>query len=119
MQENIFSGVFKNKTILVTGHTGFMGSWLSLWLKYLGANVIALSLEPPTKPSFFEILELKNKIASNIGDIRDKEKTCKVFEKYKPEIVFHLAAQSLVRISYDKPVETLEQYVKIWLEENK
>ena len=108
MQENIFSGIFRNKSVLVTGHTGFMGSWLSLWLNYLGANVVGLSLEPPTKPSFFEILELKNKIVSNIGDIRDKEKTCKVFEKYKPEIVFHLAAQSLVRISYDDPVETLE-----------
>tara|TARA_B110000014_G_scaffold259130_1_gene246384 strand:- start:765 stop:1889 length:1125 start_codon:yes stop_codon:yes gene_type:complete len=108
MSEKIFSGVFRDKSVLVTGHTGFMGSWLSLWLKYLGANVIGLSLEPPTRPSFFEILELRSKIESIIGDIRDKKITTEVFEKYKPEFVFHLAAQSLVRISYNNPVETLE-----------
>ncbi len=108
MTEKIFCGVFRNKTVLITGHTGFMGSWLSLWLKYLGANVIGLSLEPPTKPSFFEILKLESNITSITGDIRNKDIVSEVFEKYKPEIVFHLAAQSLVRISYKNPVETLE-----------
>ena len=102
---------FKGKKILITGHTGFKGSWLTLWLIKLGAKVIGYSLEPPTKPSLFEILNLKEKIIHIIGDIRDEEKLKNIFKKYKPEIVFHLAAQSLVRFSYKEPKLTYETNV--------
>ena len=102
---------FKGKKILITGHTGFKGSWLTLWLIKLGAKVIGYSLEPPTKPSSFEILNLKEKIVHIIGDIRDEEKLKNIFKKYKPEIVFHLAAQSLVRFSYKEPKLTYETNV--------
>ena len=102
---------FKGKKILITGHTGFKGSWLTLWLIKLGAKVIGYSLEPPTKPSLFEILNLKEKIVHIIGDIRDEEKLKNIFKKYKPEIVFHLAAQSLVRFSYKEPKLTYETNV--------
>ena len=102
---------FTGKRILVTGHTGFKGSWLTLWLIKLGAEVIGYSLEPPTKPSLFEILNLEEKIIHIIGDIRDEEKLKKVLKKYKPEIIFHLAAQPLVRVSYKEPKLTYETNV--------
>jgi len=102
---------FAEKKILVTGHTGFKGSWLTLWLTKLGAKVVGYSLEPPTKPSLFEILNLKEKIIHIIGDIRDEEKLKNIFKKYKPEIVFHLAAQPLVRVSYKEPKLTYETNV--------
>jgi len=102
---------FEGKKILITGHTGFKGSWLTLWLIKLGTKVIGYSLEPPTKPSLFEILNLKEKIVHIIGDIRDEEKLKNIFKKYKPEIVFHLAAQSLVRFSYKEPKLTYETNV--------
>ncbi len=101
-----FDDIYRDKTVLLTGHTGFKGSWLALWLKEMGANVIGYSLEAPTKPNHFELLDLD--IISIIGDIRDKDKLKKVFNKYKPDIVFHLAAQPLVRLSYSDPVETFE-----------
>jgi len=106
-----FQGIFKNKTVFVTGHTGFQGSWLSLWLKLLGANVIGYSLEPPTKPSLFESLDLQNEMTHIIADIRDKKKLSDSLKTHKPDFVFHLAAQSLVRISYEKPLETFETNV--------
>ena len=99
---------FKSKNILITGHTGFKGSWLTLWLTELGANVIGYSLEPPTNPSLFEALNLKERITHIIGDVRDEEKLKKVFKMYKPEFVFHLAAQPLVRYSYITPKYTYE-----------
>jgi len=104
----MFNDFYKGKTVLVTGHTGFKGSWLSYWLNLLGSYVIGYSLEPNTSPSHFEILKLKEKIHSIIGDIRDRDKLIDVFRKHKPEIVFHLAAQPLVRESYLKPYETYE-----------
>ncbi len=104
--QDLFSGIYKDKTVLVTGHTGFKGSWLVLWLKEMGANIIGYSLEPSTKPNHFELLNLD--MVSIIGDIRDKEKVQAVFTKYQPDIVFHLAAQPLVRYSYTNPVETFE-----------
>jgi len=107
--EETFNGVYKNKRVLVTGNTGFKGSWLSLWLIKLGAEVIGYSLEPPTKPSHFELLDLD--MVSIIGDIRDRDKLNTTFKKYKPNIVFHLAAQPLVRYSYINPVETFETNV--------
>lgn len=97
---------WKGKKVLVTGHTGFKGGWLSLWLHKLGAEVIGYALEPPTTPSLFQCINLKDKVTSIYGDILDIENLTKVFETYKPEIVLHLAAQPLVRRSYIEPRET-------------
>jgi CDP-glucose 4,6-dehydratase len=102
------NNVYEGKRVLVTGNTGFKGSWLSLWLNNLGAKVIGYALEPPTVPSLFEICKLDKKLNSIIGDIRDYEALKSIFKKYEPEIVFHMAAQSLVRYSYKNPLETFE-----------
>jgi len=102
----MFENFFKDKKILVTGHTGFQGSWLVLWLKLLGADVIGYSLPPPTKPSLFESLEIKNDITHIIADIRNLDELKKAISSNEPDLIFHLAAQSLVRESYEKPVET-------------
>lgn len=107
--QSLFSGIYKNKTVLVTGHTGFKGSWLVYWLKQMGANVIGYSLEAPTTPNHIGLLNLD--MVSIIGDIRDLDKLNKTFETYKPDIVFHLAAQPLVRLSYENPIETYETNV--------
>lgn len=107
--QNLFSGIYKNKTVLVTGHTGFKGSWLCFWLSQMGAKVIGYSLEAPTNPNHIELLNLD--IISIIGDIRDLDKLNQVFSEYKPDIVFHLAAQPLVRLSYENPIETYETNV--------
>jgi CDP-glucose 4,6-dehydratase len=102
----MFGNFFKDKKILVTGHTGFQGSWLTLWLKLLGARVIGYSLPPPTKPSLFESLELENDITHIIADIRNLDELKRAISSNEPDLIFHLAAQSLVRESYEKPVET-------------
>ncbi|MCE2928619.1 MAG: CDP-glucose 4,6-dehydratase [Candidatus Caenarcaniphilales bacterium] len=99
---------FKNKKILITGHTGFKGSWLALWLQKLGAEVVGYALEPETKPNLFEVLNLETKVTNYFGDIRDFEKLETVIQKEKPEIIFHLAAQALVRESYKNPRKTFE-----------
>ncbi|MDX4026194.1 CDP-glucose 4,6-dehydratase [Aliarcobacter skirrowii] len=106
---SLFSGIYKDKTVLVTGHTGFKGSWLCFWLKQMGAKVVGYSLEAPTNPNHIELLDLD--IISIIGDIRDLDKLNQVFSEYKPDIVFHLAAQPLVRLSYENPIETYETNV--------
>ena len=103
-----FGSIYKNKNILVTGHTGFKGSWLSIWLKELGANVIGYSLDPYTEKDNFVLSGLKDKMVDIRGDIRDSEKLEQLFREYNPEYVFHLAAQPLVRLSYEKPKETYE-----------
>ena len=100
--------MFNNKTVLVTGHTGFKGSWLCIWLKELGANVVGYALEPYTKNDNFVVTDLHNRIAHNIGDVRDISRLSVVFEEFQPEIVFHLAAQPIVRESYTNPKETYE-----------
>ena len=100
--------IYKNKKVLITGHTGFKGSWLSLWLLELGAKVIGYSLEPPTETNLFESINLKNRITHVFGDIRDEDCLLSVFEKHHPEFVFHLAAQSLVKRSYTEPKLTYE-----------
>jgi CDP-glucose 4,6-dehydratase len=94
------------KNVFVTGHTGFKGSWLTLWLHSMGANVIGYGLNPPTVPSLYELCDLGNKISSFTGDIRDSEQLNEAFLRSKPDIVIHMAAQPLVRDSYKNPVET-------------
>jgi CDP-glucose 4,6-dehydratase len=97
---------WKGKQVLVTGHTGFKGSWLALWLQALGAEVIGYSLPPPTQPSLFELAQVASGITSITGDIRDFEFLKKVISERNPEVVIHLAAQSVVRHSYENPLET-------------
>lgn len=108
---NEFSEFYKGKNVLITGHTGFKGSWLSRMLIKAGAVVTGYSLEPPTDPSLFDVTGLSDEMHSVIGDIRDLDHLKKVFEETKPEIVFHLAAQPIVRDSYKEPVYTYETNV--------
>ena len=102
---------YKGKKVLVTGHTGFKGSWICKILVKAGAKVIGYSLSPPTKPNLFEISGIEKEINSIIGDIRDLKKLMDIFNKCKPEIVFHLAAQPIVNDSYKEPVFTYETNV--------
>ncbi|MFT8351066.1 CDP-glucose 4,6-dehydratase [Clostridium saccharoperbutylacetonicum] len=102
---------YKGKKVLVTGHTGFKGSWLCKILVKAGAEVIGYSLIPPTNPNLFQISGIDKEINSVIGDIRDLGKLMDTFNKYKPEIIFHLAAQPIVRDSYKEPVCTYETNV--------
>ena len=104
----MFTDIYNNKTVLITGHTGFKGSWLAIWLKELGADVVGYSLEPPSHPNNFEATRLQEKITHIHGDIRDLDRLIETFKKYQPEFVFHLAAQPLVRLSYEKPKLTLD-----------
>ena len=94
------------KRVLLTGHTGFKGSWMSLWLKAMGAQVVGYALAPPTKPSLFEAANVCRGMTSILGDIRDLAALQAVFAEHRPEIVIHMAAQPLVRYSYQNPVET-------------
>ncbi len=102
---------YKNKRVFVTGHTGFKGSWFCKMLVNLGAEVTGYSLNPPTEPSLFNIANISNDVKSIIGDIRDMDKLQEVFNEAKPEIVFHLAAQPIVRESYKDPRYTYETNV--------
>lgn len=102
---------YKNKKVLVTGHTGFKGTWMCQLLTMVGAEVTGYALEAPTKPSLFDICNMSQKMNSIIGDIRDLDKLKKVFDDVKPEIVIHMAAQPLVRESYKNPVYTYETNV--------
>jgi CDP-glucose 4,6-dehydratase len=106
-----FGGFYKGKTVLVTGDSGFKGSWLAIWLAHLGAKVVGYSIEPPTEPSNFKVCGLNDKITHVHGDIRDYDRLHSVFQDYRPEIVFHLAAQPLVRLSFDKTRYTFDTNV--------
>jgi CDP-glucose 4,6-dehydratase len=101
-----FENIYKNRRVLVTGHTGFKGAWLCEWLLSFGAKVSGFSLEPPTSPALFEQLGLKTRLFDMRGDVRDAGSVEAVVSSEAPEIVFHLAAQPLVRLSYSNPVET-------------
>lgn len=104
----MFDEIYKNKRVLITGHTGFKGSWLAIWLKELGADVVGYSLDPPSEPNNFEATRLREKITHIHGDIRDLDRLMETFKKYQPEFVFHLAAQPLVRLSYNEPKMTFD-----------
>lgn len=109
---DIYNNFYKGKKVLVTGHTGFKGSWLCIWLHALGAEVIGVGLDPYSYRDNFSLSEIGNKIKADIrADIRDIKKMKNIFEEYQPEIVFHLAAQPLVRLSYSIPIETYETNV--------
>ena len=112
MKIDIFNGFFKGKKVLLTGHTGFKGSWLSIWLNELGAEIVGVGLAPSSERDNFVLSGIGNKIKADIRtDIRNGKHIKEIFDKYQPEIVFHLAAQPLVRFSYDHPVETYETNV--------
>ena len=104
-------GFYKNKTVLITGHTGFKGSWMCKVLSMQGAKVIGYALEAPTDPSLFHMIDMEAEIISIIGDIRDLNHLNNVFDTYQPEIVIHMAAQPIVRESYINPVYTYETNV--------
>ena len=97
---------WNNKKVLLTGHTGFKGSWLSLWLQKLNVNLVGFSNVIPTNPSLFELADVKSGMRSIMGDIRNFDSLKEVVEEHKPEIVIHMAAQSLVQSAYKNPIET-------------
>jgi CDP-glucose 4,6-dehydratase len=112
MNIDIFNNFYKGKRVLVTGHTGFKGSWLSIWLHELGAEIVGVGLEPYSDKDNFVLSGIGKRIKADIrADIRDGQKMKDIFAECQPEIVFHLAAQPLVRLSYDEPVMTYESNV--------
>ncbi len=100
------SGFWSDKTVLVTGHTGFKGSWLSIWLQHLGARTVGYALAPDTEPSLFELARLEDHMASVEGDVRDLDHLTRVVDDHRPDVVIHMAAQAIVRTGYDDPLET-------------
>lgn len=100
------TGFWKNKKVFLTGHTGFKGGWLSLWLQRLGADITGFSLKPLQRPNFFESARIGEGMNSIIADVRDFARLTSAMQKSKPEIIIHMAAQPLVRYSYDNPMET-------------
>lgn len=102
---------WKDKRVLVTGHTGIKGCWLSIWLQSMGARVIGYSLEPPSQPSLYELTGLEKEVVSIHGDIRDFQQLQAAYEEHRPEIIIHMAAQALVRESYLHPVDTYDTNV--------
>ena len=98
--------IFKNKKILVTGHTGFKGSWLSLWLLMIGSKVYGISKEIVTKPSHYNSIKLDKKVKEYFFDLNDFKKTRKIIKRIKPDYIFHLAAQAIVKKSYQDPMQT-------------
>lgn len=107
---DLFNGCYTGRRVLLTGHTGFKGSWLAFWLRRLGAEVVGYALPPQTDPNHWDLLRLAD-VESNLGDIRDMDSLLRAFRRHPPEIVFHLAAQPLVRRSYREPVETFSTNV--------
>ncbi len=107
----VFNDIYRGKKVLVTGHTGFKGSWLTTWLLKLGAEVVGVSKDIPTNPSIFEVLKLEERITHYSADIRDLDKMIEIFRLEKPDFLFHLAAQPIVSTSYENPIETLSSNI--------
>lgn len=107
----MFSNIYKNKKVIITGNTGFKGSWLTVMLIKLGANVVGISKGVPSTPSMFEELGIKNQIKHYDEDIRDLLKMIQIISDEKPDFLFHLAAQPIVSISYDEPIETISSNI--------
>ncbi len=103
----MFDDIYRGKKVLITGHTGFKGSWLTCWLMKLGAEVVGLSKDIPTQPSMFEDLELESMVKHHVCDIRDFESLSEIINAERPDVIFHLAAQAIVSTSYDEPTETI------------
>lgn len=104
----VFDNVYAGRKVLVTGHTGFKGSWLALWLTHLGAEVAGYSVDIPTEPSNFALLGLDKRLRHTLGDIRDRQRLAQAIDDFEPDFIFHIAAQALVRRSYADPVGTFE-----------
>jgi len=107
----MFNNVYQGKKVLITGHTGFKGTWLSIWLNSLGANIIGVSKDTPTQPSMFEILKVEETVQHNIIDTRDFKALYKVISSEKPDFIFHLASQAIVSESYESPLDTISSNV--------
>ena len=109
---DLFGGAFRGRRVFLTGHTGFKGAWLALWLTEMGAQVTGFALVPPTTPSLFELAGVESRLARHvIGDVRDRDALAGTIADARPDIAIHLAAQPLVRLSYEQPVETFETNV--------
>jgi CDP-glucose 4,6-dehydratase len=111
LELSMFKNIYNGKKVLITGHTGFKGSWLSIWLLKLGAKVVGISKDIPTKPSMFEELEIEQKITHYQTDIRNLSDIQKIIHTEQPDFVFHLAAQPIVSLSYSDPIETLSSNI--------
>ncbi|MDQ5984335.1 MAG: CDP-glucose 4,6-dehydratase [Syntrophus sp. SKADARSKE-3] len=107
----MFNDIYRNKRVLLTGHTGFKGGWLAIWLKVLGAEVLGYALDPPSSPNLWTVTALEDQIRHIHGDVRDYKTVESVFQDFRPEFVFHLAAQPLVRLSYEEPKTTFDTNV--------
>ena len=105
---NSFANAYTGRRVLVTGHTGFKGAWLALWLQHLGAEVAGYSDGIPTDPSVFHLLGMKDRLSHHLGDVRDRQRLAEVLDAFRPQSIFHLAAQPLVLRSLDDPVSTFE-----------
>src|ERR1700680_2675374 len=106
MSGDSFTRFYNGKRVLVTGHTGFKGGWLTAWLKLLGADIIGFALPPDTEPNLFSAAGIADNMTSLFGDVTDLSAVSSVFEHYNPQIVIHAAAQAIVRRSYRQPVQT-------------
>jgi CDP-glucose 4,6-dehydratase len=103
-----FGGIYEGEKVLVTGHTGFKGAWLALWLGELGAQVVGFSLDVPTRPSLFEAVGLGNRLDHHIGDVRNFNALKALIDRHRPRVIFHLAAQAILRRGYRLPKETID-----------
>ena len=112
MEIEMFNNVYKNKKVLITGHTGFKGTWMSIWLNLLGAELYGVSREVLTVPSFYKISSHKKNFNKEyFFDIADYNKLNKAIKEVQPDFIFHLAAQSLVSVSYENPLDTVKSNV--------